>query len=109
MLDDLHLTVDRARGRCDYADARRVVSAGERIITHNGEVDSVSVGGSDGIGVRVRVGGAWGFASAREPTAAAAERALERALALAAAQPRASGAPLAPVPPAVGHWEGPCE
>jgi TldD protein len=109
MLDDLVQTMDRAAGRCDYADARRVVRAGERIDTRNGEAGRVSAGESDGIGVRVRVGGAWGFASTRETTAAAAEEALTRALALAAAQPRAPDLPLAPVPPARGHWEGPCE
>jgi TldD protein len=67
MLEPLLVTVDRAAGRCEYADARRVVRASERAATRNGLVESVSVGESDGIGVRVRVGGAWGFASAREP------------------------------------------
>jgi TldD protein len=109
MLDELVRTMERATGRCDYADARRVVRASERIATRNGEVESIGVGESDGIGVRVRVGGAWGFASTREPTAAAAEEALGRALALAAAQPHAPDLPLAPVPPASGHWQGPCE
>ena len=109
MLDALVQTVDRASGRCDYADARRVVRASEGIATRNGEVESVSLGETDGIGVRVRVGGAWGFASAREPTAPAAERALAQALAAAQAQPRAPAQPLAPAPPATGHWEGPCE
>jgi TldD protein len=109
MLEPLLVTVDRAVGRCEYADARRVVRASERATTRNGLVESVSVGESDGIGVRVRVGGAWGFASAREPTAAAAEDALARALALAEAQPRAPDIALAPAPPARGHWDGPCE
>jgi TldD protein len=109
MLEPLLATVDRAAGRCEYADARRVVRASERVATRNGMVESVSVGESDGIGVRVRVGGAWGFASARDPTAAAAEEALVRALALAEAQPRAPVRALAPAPPARGHWDGPCE
>ncbi len=109
MLEELERTVERAAGRCDYADARRVATIWERVTTHNGEVEDVSAGESDGIGVRVRVGGAWGFASAREPTAQAAERALARALALAEAQPRVPGAALAPAPPARGHWDGPCE
>ena len=42
---------------------------------------------SEGIGVRVRVGGAWGFAAVRGTGKADAEEALERALAIAAAQP----------------------
>ena len=59
--------------------------------------------------MRVRRGRAWGFAPRASPRRAAAERALARALALAEAQPRAPGAALAPVPPARGHWAGPCE
>jgi TldD protein len=109
MLETLVETIDRASGRCDYADARRVVCVSEGIATRNGEVDSVSLRETDGIGVRVRVGGAWAFASAREPTAASAERALAQALDTAKAQPRARAMPLAPAPPAQGHWEGPCE
>ncbi len=108
MLEPLEETVQRAAGRCDYAEARRVVRAAERIDTRNGEVEAVDVGESDGIGVRVRRGGAWGFASAREPTAAAAQDALRRALAVAEAQPAAPAGALAPVPPARGHWESPC-
>jgi TldD protein len=109
MLDDLVETIERAAGRCDYAEARRVVRAGERIDTRNGEVEAVDVRESDGIGVRVRRRGAWGFASAREPTAAGAEAALRRALAVAEAQPAVPATPLAPVVPARGSWEGPCE
>src|SRR4051812_16787279 len=107
MLETLVQTVDRASGRCEYADARRVARRDERLTTRNGRVETVSVGESDGIGVRVRVGGAWGFASAREPTPAAAEEALSRALALAEAQPRAAEIALAPAAPAQGHWESP--
>src|SRR5688572_7935974 len=109
MLDPLTQTVERAAGRCDYAEARRVVRAGEVIEVRNGEVEAVDVREADGIGVRVRVGGAWGFASAREPTAAAAQDALSRALAVAEAQPAAPAAPLSPVAPARGEWHGPCE
>src|SRR5687768_14580937 len=108
MLDLLRQTVDRAEGHCEYAEARRVAQAGERVVTRNGEVESVDVRESDGIGVRVRVGGAWGFASACEPTAAGAEAARRRARAVARAQPDAPAAPLAPVEPAGGQWEGPC-
>ena len=109
MLEALEETVQRATGRCDYAEARRVVRAAEHVEVRNGEVEAVDVRESDGIGVRVRRGGAWGFASAREPTATAAEEALRRALAVAEAQPAVPDAPLAPVQPARGHWEGPCE
>jgi TldD protein len=108
MLDDLVKTMDRAEGHCEYAEARRVLQAGEHLVTRNGEVESVDVLETDGIGVRVRCGGAWGFASAREPTAAGAEAALRRALDVARSLPGAAGTPLAPVAPARGHWDGPC-
>jgi TldD protein len=109
VLEDLVETVARAQGRCDYAEARRVLRTGERVETRNGEVHAVDVGESDGIGVRVLAGGAWGFASAPEPTLAGAEAALRRALEVAEAQPAASPVTLAPATPARGHWEGPCE
>jgi TldD protein len=108
LLDAVETTVQRAAGRCEYADARRVVQARERLSTRNGVVERVAVEESDGIGVRVRAGGAWGFAATGDPTEAGAERALARALALAQAQPRGAGGPLAPVAPARGHWEAPC-
>jgi TldD protein len=108
LLDVLLATIDRAAGRCSYADARRVVRAQESLATRNGAVERIDIQESDGIGVRVRVGGAWGFAATSSPTEAAANHALERALALAEAQPLALAARLAPAAPAEGHWEGPC-
>ena len=60
---------------------------------------------SEGIGVRVRVGGAWGFAAVRGTERRDAEAALGRALAIAEAQPAVpDAAPLAPEPPARGEW-----
>jgi TldD protein len=59
--------------------------------------------------VRVRVGGAWGFAATRQLDRAGVEGALEQALAIAAAQPRAPATPLAPEPPARGRWDSPRE
>jgi len=102
LLEDL---VDAAAGRADYADARRVRSASERLAVRNGAVHVLEAEESDGIGVRVRVGGAWGFAAVREISRGAAETALERALAVTEAQPRSRGAPLAPEPAADGSWK----
>jgi TldD protein len=61
------------------------------------------------VGVRVRVGGAWGFAATRELDRPALERALEQALAIAESQPRAPSTPLAPEPPARGRWQSPMQ
>jgi TldD protein len=84
LLDVLTVTMERAVGRCSYADARRVVTGCERVATRNGRVERIDLDEADGIGVRVRVDGAWGFAATSDPSAPAAERALERALDFAA-------------------------
>jgi TldD protein len=101
--------MDAAAGRAEYADARFVHSRSERLATRNGAVDRVASEESEGIGVRVRVGGAWGFAAVRGAERAGAEAALERALAIAAAQPRSPDAALAPEPPASGSYASQAE
>jgi TldD protein len=101
--------MDAAAGRAEYADARFVRTQSEHLATRNGAIDRAESDDSEGIGVRVRLGGSWGFAAARGTDRAAAEGALDRALAIAAAQPPASGAPLAPEPPARGEYRSPAE
>src|SRR5690349_17207908 len=102
LLQDL---IDAASGRAEYADARFVSTRSERLATRNGEVERVEYDESEGIGIRVRVGGAWGFAATRGTDRAAAEDALARALDVAKAQPAAPATPLAPEPPAAGSYE----
>jgi TldD protein len=109
MLDLLVDLVDRASGRCAYAEARHVSTDDEHLLVRNGKVDRVGSESGEGIGIRVRVGGAWGFAATRDATPAGAERALAKALAVAREMPAAADRTLAPVPPARGHWAGPCE
>src|SRR4051794_35950429 len=101
--------MDAAARRADYADARFVSSRSERLATRNGAVDLVDSSSSEGIGVRVRVGGAWGFAGVRGVDRRGAEAALALALEVAAAAPRAPDAALAPEPPAAGEWVSPAE
>jgi TldD protein len=97
--------MDVAAGRADYADVRHTSSLAESVSTRNGRVDVVRRDAEEGFGVRVRVGGAWGFAATRGSERTAAEGALERAIAVAKAQPRVSGAgPLAPEAPAQGSY-----
>ena len=77
----------------------------EQLSTRNGRLDQLDSHESEGIGIRVRVGGAWGFAAVRGTERADAEEALARALAIAEAQPRVPNTvPLAPEPPARGEW-----
>jgi TldD protein len=96
-------------GHADYAEARHVHTRSETIATRNGAVDDVDAGESEGVGVRVRSGGAWGFAATRDTTRKGLEAAFERALAVAAAQPAAPAAALVPEPPARGRWESQAE
>jgi TldD protein len=97
--------MDVAAGRADYADVRHVSSLMESISTRNGHVDVVRRDAEEGFGVRVRVDGTWGFAAARGSERSAAESALERAIAVAQAQPRVKGAgPLVPEAPAQGSY-----
>jgi TldD protein len=104
MKDILEHVMDAARGRADYADVRHVHTREESISTRNGAVDEVEGSESEGVGVRIRSHGAWGFAATRDVTRAGVETALARALAIAAAQPRAPDTPLAAEPPARGSW-----
>jgi TldD protein len=104
VLDLLTDLMGKAEDRCSYAEARWVALDGEELAVRHGQVDEVASSSSEGIGVRARVGGGWGFAATGELTAAAAEAALKEALAIAEAQPSAPATPLAPVEPAQGHW-----
>lgn len=101
--------MDSAARRAEYADARFVRTRAEKLSTRNGVLDRLDSDESEGVGVRVRVGGAWGFAAVRGTDRPGAEAALERALAVAAAQPVAGGAGLAPERPARGSWESAAE
>jgi TldD protein len=99
--------MDSAGRRADYADARLLLSRVERISTRNGAIDELDNAEEEGLGVRVRVGGAWGFAATRGTDRSAAEEALARALAIAESQPRTRTGPLTPVAPARGEWRSP--
>ena len=109
MRDVLENLMDSAGRRAQYADARFVRTRSERLSTRNGALDQLDSHESEGIGVRVRLRGAWGFAAVRGADRRGADEALGRALAVAESQPAAGGAELAPEPPARGRWESPAE
>lgn len=94
-----------AAGTVEYAEARFVADARESLAVVNGAVEQSEHERGEGVGVRVRSGGGWGFAATRELSRPAIEAALARARAIAEAQPAAPAAPLAPVAPARGHWQ----
>jgi TldD protein len=86
-----------------YADARGVYRRTQSVATKNGNVESFSDSESEGIGVRVLVRGAWGFAADRRLTRDGARDAALRACAFArAAGGRAKD--LAPIEPARGSF-----
>jgi TldD protein len=61
--DALKHVLDDIRQRVDYADVRMVTTRSERLKVKNGSVDSISDTTSRGLGIRVIVGGSWGFSS----------------------------------------------
>jgi TldD protein len=92
------LAVDAALGAgASYADARAVVRRSQRVSTKNGRVETVNDLESEGIGVRVLVGGAWGFACDRRLTDEGAGQAALRACAFARAAGANGARALAPV------------
>ena len=107
MRDLLSDLMDSAAGRADYADVRHVRLREEAIAMRNGELDELDARDEEGFGVRVQLGGTWGFAAARGSDRVAAEEALARALAMAEAQPRRDSRRLTPEPPASGSYVSP--
>jgi TldD protein len=90
-----------------YADARAVTRRVQHVATKNGEVESVSDGETEGIGVRVLVDGAWGFACDRRLSDEGAHEAASRAVAFARASAGRAGrrrVELAPAGAATGEY-----
>ena len=84
-------------GGASYADARVVTRRAQLVATKNGQVEEISDLDSEGIGVRVLVGGAWGFACDRRATEEGAREAALRATAFAKAAPGGHRRSLVPV------------
>ena len=95
--------VDAATGAgAEYADARVVVKRNQFVATKNGRVERLTDAESEGIGVRVLVKGAWGFACDRRLTAEGAREAALRACTFAGAAAGRHSRQLAPVAPVRG-------
>jgi TldD protein len=93
----------------DYADARVVVRRAQVIGTRNRRVERLDDAETEGIGVRVLVGGAWGFACDRRLDNAGAEAAAAKAVAFAKAAPGGHSRELASLEPARGEFRTPVE
>lgn len=90
-----------------YADARAVVRRSQSVSTKNGRVEHVSDVETEGIGVRVLAGGAWGFACDRRMSAEGAVAAARRATAFALAASVGRSRALAPVEARAGSYRTP--
>jgi TldD protein len=102
--------LDTAQSRgARYADARLVEARQQSIAVKNGRVAALSDASSRGLGIRVLVGGAWGFAATGDLTPAAIDAAAARAVAIGQASRRARQSPvvLAPVAAARASYETP--
>jgi TldD protein len=112
-LDDaVSRALDTARrGGATYADVRIVRRRTESVYTREDHVISVGAEETYGIGVRVIVDGAWGFAAAARVDGASAQSAAENAVAIARAARPARKRPvvLAPTPVVKGAWRTPVQ
>jgi TldD protein len=93
----------------EYADARVVRKRDQLVATKNGRVDRMTDAESEGIGVRVLVKGAWGFACDRRLTTDGARDAALRACTFARAAAGRHSRALAPVEARTGRHESPVE
>jgi TldD protein len=92
-----------------YADARAVVRRAQSVATKNDRVESVNDLETEGIGVRLLVDGAWGFACDRRLTREGAEEAARRAAEFARSAPSTHGRALAPIQARTGSYRTPIE
>ncbi len=110
MRDLCAAAVDAATGAgATYADARAVVRRAQLVTTKNGRVDQLNDAESEGVGVRVLVGGAWGFACDRRLTDDGAREAAARACAFALAAGSRNGRALAPIEARSGTYRTPAD
>jgi TldD protein len=102
--------VDAALGAgASYADARAVTLRRQHVITKNGQVENLSDTESEGVGVRVLVDGAWGFAGEGRLDETAARDAALRATEFARAAPGSHETALAPLVPQSDDYRTPME
>ena len=105
--------IDAAKSAgAQYADVRIAENRSQRIFTREDRVQGLNDSETFGIGVRVLVNGAWGFAAGRELTKDSVARLAKQAVAQAGANKSAMIRPvvLAPVTPTKnGSWDTPIE
>jgi TldD protein len=96
-------------GGAQYADARAQLTRHQEISVKGGRVDGLTQDFSEGLGVRVLVDGAWGFACTSTLRAADVDEAVGIALGIARASARVHRKPVDLGPPVTnqGNFKGP--
>lgn len=104
------LNVAQLRG-ATYADVRIIHERSQQLLVKNGRVETVSQDENAGLGIRVIVDGAWGFASSSIVTRAEADRVARQAaqIARASATVNNRAVELAPLTPSVGRFHSPMQ
>lgn len=105
-----HRAIEVAQGRgASYADARVVRTETQSLAVKNGEPEAITTHDDLGLGVRVLVDGAWGFAGGSRLDLEEAARLAEQAGAIARASAMVHRHPveLAPVEPVRALWRTP--
>ena len=112
MKDQLKECIDWLRAKkVDYADCRYVRRQNEMIQVADGKVEGLSRVLDVGVGIRVLVGGAWGFAATAIVTPGELKKTAAKALQIAKATATTLRHParLAAETPHVDHYRSPCE
>jgi TldD protein len=94
-----------------YADVRLVERQSETLTVKNGALEAAESDHSAGFGVRVLIGGAWGFSSSSELAADEVDRITREAAAIARASAGTRRTPvvLDETPPSVGRYATPVD
>jgi TldD protein len=112
VLEVVRQAVDAARrAGADYADARFVSEESESLTVRNQEMEGIDRALSQGVGIRVLVGGYWGFAATARTEDAEIDRTAKLAVEIARAASRLPMEPvkLEPVEPVTGEWRTPVQ
>ncbi len=91
----------------DYGEARLVLRESETLSVKNGQVESISNQFDLGIGVRVLLGGSWGFACTNQLNKKSLERMASSARKIAEANRQTNPVKLAPASPTQGFYSTP--